>query len=83
MILETIILGMQTGFGAAIIRNLMGYIKKITEDGKITRYELMMLGTTVVTNILYATMFILMGLDPEVAMGLSVLTDIGVNAVKK
>ena len=83
MVVETLILGFQAGFGAAILRNMIGYVKKITEDGKVTKYELAMLGTTAVTNIMYSMAFILMGMSPEVAMGLSVLTDVGVNTANK
>lgn len=83
MILETIILGMQAGFGAAIIRNVIGYTKKMLEDGVVTKYELAMLGATVLSNVFYATMFILMGLDVVTAVGLSALTDVGVSAISK
>lgn len=82
MIVETLVLGFQTGFGAAVIRNLTGYIRKATEDGKITKYEVYMGVTTLVTNVVYASAFILMGMPVETAMGLSILTDIGVGAVK-
>ena len=83
MVIETLIIGFQAGFGAAILRNMIGYVKKITEDGKVTKYELAMLGTTAVTNIMYSMAFILMGMSSEVAMGLSVLTDVGVNTASK
>lgn len=83
MVVETLIMGFQAGFGAAILRNMIGYVKKITEDGKVTKYELTMLGTTLITNIMYSMAFILIGMSPEVAMGLSVLTDVGVNTANK
>lgn len=82
MIVETLTLGFQTGFGAAVIRNLTGYIRKIAEDGKITRYEVYMGIMTLMTNVVYSSAFILMGMPVETAMGLSVLTDIGVGVVK-
>jgi len=82
MIVETLLLGFKAGFGAAVLRNMTGYFKKVMEDGKLTRYEVYMGGVTLVTNVMYSSVYILMGLPVETAMGLSVLTDIGVNAVK-
>jgi len=80
--IDVIIAGLQAGFGAAIIRNITGYLKKALEDGKLTKYELRMLCATAVTNVLYAVVYILLGLSPETAMGAAVLTDIGIGAVK-
>lgn len=80
--LNTLIAGFQAGLGAMVLRNITGYIKKMLEDGKITKYELKVLGITAITNITYATAFILAGLPIEQAAGLAVLSDIGVGALK-
>lgn len=79
---ELLATGFQAGLGAAVIRNAMGYLKKAMADGKLDKYEVKMLGATVVSNVLYASIYILLGLETEAAVGLSVLTDIFVDSRK-
>ena len=82
MFIETLVAGFQAGLGAMVLRNITGYLKKMLEDGKITKYELKMLCITAITNIAYATAFILVGLPIEQAAGLAFLSDVGVGALK-
>ena len=83
MVLDTLLLGLQAGFGAAIVRNVVGYIKKAMEDGHFSDYEKKMLGVTVLTNVLYATIFILLGFGFDEAVGLSVISDVVINSMTK
>ena len=83
MLVETLIAGVTAGFGAAILRNVTGYLKNALKDGILTKYEIQMLAVTTVTNILYATIYTLVGLPIEQAAGLAVLSDIVVSKVEK
>jgi len=70
--------------GAALLRNIAGWLENSLKDGTINGYEWGQLGKTIleVAVISVAVMYGL-NLDPVQASGVGLLGSIGISAVKK
>ena len=70
--------------GAALVRSIAGWLENGLADGKIDTYEWKLLGSTFVKYVVLGFAFVFgLNLDVVSAMGATILTDVGLNAVKK
>lgn len=56
MALEAIWQILLIAFGAGVLRNVVGWLENALEDGKISAYEIGMLGVTVLKVMLYSVL---------------------------
>jgi hypothetical protein len=70
--------------GAAILRNVAGWLENSMQDGKVSTYEWGQLGGTVLKFVVIAVGLMYgLNLDPITASAGALLADIGISTVKK
>ena len=73
-----------TPFVAGLIRNISGWVQTSLEDGKITKYELGLLGKTLLEIlVLTCVIYFALGSDVLQSSALAVLASYGISAAKK
>lgn len=70
--------------GAALLRNVAGWLENALQDKKIQSYEWKQLIATVVrVSVVSVGVMFGFNLDPVTAAGLGIVADLGISSVKK
>ena len=70
--------------GAALLRSVAGWLENGLKDGIIDKYEWKLLGSTIAKYVIISLGFIFgLNLDPITAAGATILTDFGINTIRK
>jgi hypothetical protein len=84
MVIPTIITTALTGVGAALGRNLLGWVENAAKDGKIDNYEWSQLAATVVrVTTITVGINLGFGLDGLASAGSAIVADFVLAALKK